>query len=50
MRGLGGDQINMGLSSWALLYRYTGNPEVPDASCAWPHLPHPYNTGIHPGI
>ena len=24
MRGLGGDQINMALSSWALLYAYTG--------------------------
>src|ERR1035437_1600447 len=24
MRGLGGDQINMALSSWTLLYAYTG--------------------------
>jgi hypothetical protein len=23
MRGLGGDQFNMALSSWALLYAYT---------------------------
>ena len=29
-RGLGGDQINMALSSWGLLYAYTGYPEVID--------------------
>jgi hypothetical protein len=27
-RGLGGDQINMALSSWNLLYGYTGDPAV----------------------
>ena len=26
--GLGGDQINMALSSWTLLYAYTGVPEI----------------------
>jgi len=65
MRGLGGDQINMALSSWALLYRYTGDQSVienmryladeylarslSDASCVWPYLPYPYNTDIHSG-
>jgi hypothetical protein len=65
MRGLGGDQINMALSSWALYYRYTGDRSVvdnmkyltdeylarslSDASCQWPHLPYPYNTDIHSG-
>jgi hypothetical protein len=66
MRGLGGDQINMALSSWALLYRYTGDESViadmkymadeylarslSTPSAAWPNLPYPYNTVIHSGI
>jgi hypothetical protein len=65
MRGLGGDQINMALSSWNLLYDYTGNPAVlenmkyladnylerslSDSTAAWPFLPYPYNTDIHSG-
>lgn len=65
MRGLGGDQINMALSSWTLLYAYTGNREVlenmkyladnylasslSDSSDAWPFLPYPYNTVVHSG-
>jgi hypothetical protein len=65
MRGLGGDQINMALSSWSLLYQYTGNPSVienmkyladeylarslSDSACIWPDLPYPYNTEIHSG-
>jgi hypothetical protein len=65
MRGLGGDQINMALSSWALLYAYTGKPEIianmkymadtylerslSDSTDAWPWLPYPYNTEIHSG-
>ncbi len=65
MRGLGGDQINMALSSWTLLYDYTGNPAVlenmkyladtylarslSDSTDAWPYLPYPYNTDIHSG-
>jgi hypothetical protein len=65
MRGLGGDQINMALSSWSLLYRYTGDPSVienmkyladeylsrslSDPACIWPNLPYPYNTEIHSG-
>ncbi|MBA7588400.1 hypothetical protein ES708_30456 [subsurface metagenome] len=27
-RGIGGDQIQMALSSWALLYSYTGNKRI----------------------
>jgi len=66
MRGLGGDQINMALSSWALLYQYTGDQSVIEdmkyladeyldrslssPSSFWPHLPYPYNTDIHSGI
>jgi len=65
MRGLGGDQINMALSSWALLYAYTGNAAIVEnmryladtylerslskASDSWPYLPYPYNTDIHSG-
>ncbi|HOW41374.1 MAG TPA: hypothetical protein PL123_12585 [Bacteroidales bacterium] len=65
MRGLGGDQINMALSSWRLLYAYTGYPEVIDnmrymadtyldrslsaADDKWPFIPYPYNTDIHSG-
>jgi hypothetical protein len=66
MRGLGGDQVNMALSSWALLYAYTGDKSVKDnmkyiadtylerslssATDAWPSIPYPYNTVIHSGI
>jgi len=66
MRGLGGDQINMALSSWALLYAYTGNKTIvddmvymadtylerslSDSTDQWPSLPYPYNTVIHSGI
>jgi hypothetical protein len=66
MRGLGGDQINMALSSWALLYAYTGNPEIIDnmkyladnylasslskPADEWPHIPYPYNTDVHSGV
>jgi hypothetical protein len=65
MRGLGGDQINMALSSWGLLYAYTGYNEiidnmkyiadtylersVSDPSDKWPFIPYPYNTEIHSG-
>jgi hypothetical protein len=65
MRGLGGDQINMALSSWALLYAYTGYPAIIDnmkyladnylerslsaPEDAWPDMPYPYNTEIHSG-
>jgi len=64
-RGLGGDQLNMALSSWRLLYQYTGNRAIIDNMCyiadtylacslsdssdAWPFIPYPYNTSIHSG-
>jgi hypothetical protein len=57
MRGLGGDQVNMALSSWALLYAYTGNNEIvenmkyladnflqrslSDSADSWPFIPYP---------
>jgi hypothetical protein len=60
MRGLGGDQIAMFLSSLDLLYNYTGDPamlaemryqadyylahSLSPADCLWPNLPFPYNT------
>ena len=64
-RGLGGDQVNMALSSWDLLYNYTGNPAVienmrymadyyiahslSESTFAWPNIPYPYNCDIHSG-
>src|SRR5581483_6457164 len=65
-RGLGGDQISMALSSWALLYDYTGDSRVLDnmrlmadywlahglskVNDEWANLPFPYNTEQHSGI
>ncbi len=65
-RGLGGDQLMMALSSWDLLYDYTGEKAVLDdmqymadyylshslsaSSDAWPDLPYPYNTVVHSGF
>lgn len=65
-RGLGGDQLQMALSSWQLLYAYSGNERVKQnmkfiadyylthslspAACKWPNLPFPYNTLIYSGI
>ncbi|MCX6261057.1 MAG: hypothetical protein NTY95_09505 [Bacteroidia bacterium] len=65
MRGLGGDQINMALSSWGLLYAYTGYPDIienmkyladtyldrslSDPADKWPYIPYPYNTEVHSG-
>lgn len=66
MRGLGGDQLNMALSSWTLLYAYTGYQEILDnmryiadnylerslsrPQDEWPDIPYPYNTDVHSGI
>lgn len=66
MRGLGGDQVNMALSSWNLLYAYSGKKEVLDnmiymadyfienglsgAIDLWPNVPYTYNTDIHSGV
>jgi hypothetical protein len=65
MRGLGGDQMNMALSSWLLLYAYTGYADIlsnmkyladnyldrslSDSTDKWPFMPYPYNTVIHSG-
>ncbi len=65
-RGLGGDQLMMALSSWDLLYNYTGNAAIVEnmmymadyylayglspADHLWPHLPYPYNTDLHAGV
>jgi hypothetical protein len=64
-RGLGGDQFNMALSSWNLLYGYLGDPAVRanmlllanhwmDHGLAaegemWGGLPYPYNLTMVPG-
>jgi hypothetical protein len=64
-RGLGGDQINMALSSWTLLYDYLGDSSVRDnmiymadywlahglsaRNDLWGSLPYPYNTVLHSG-
>ena len=65
-RGLGGDQLNMALSSWELYYNYTGDESVIEnmqymvdhylanslssSTSAWPHLPYPYNMDVESGI
>lgn len=65
-RGLGGDQLAMALSSWRLLYAYTGNEKVKEnmkfiadyylshglsaPESAWPNIPFPYNTLVYSGI
>jgi hypothetical protein len=65
-RGLGGDQLNMALSSWDLYYDYTGDKSViqnmkyiadyylahslSPSSAAWPHIPYPYNMDVESGI
>lgn len=65
-RGLGGDQLNMALSSWTLLYPYLGDPDIhanmvllanyyldhslSASNAMWPDLPYPYNTDLHSGV
>lgn len=64
-RGLGGDQLNMALSSWRLLYMYSGNEKVKEnmkfiadyylthslsaSDAVWPDIPFPYNTLTYSG-
>ncbi|MEO5592382.1 MAG: hypothetical protein ABIR15_02480 [Chitinophagaceae bacterium] len=64
-RGLGGDQIQMAMSSWQLLYAYSGNERVKEnmrfladyyltnglspAHSKWPNIPYPYNTLVYSG-
>jgi hypothetical protein len=66
VRGMGGDQLQMALSSWLLLYQFTGDERIKEnmkfiagyylthgfsaASAKWPDLPYPYNTLIYSGI
>ncbi len=65
-RGLGGDQLNMALSSWDLYYNYTGDESVIDnmkyiadyylahslspTNSAWRDIPYPYNMDVESGI
>ncbi|MEP6947927.1 MAG: hypothetical protein ABI863_01570 [Ginsengibacter sp.] len=65
-RGLGGDQLGMALSSWRLLYAYTGNERIKEnmkfiadyylshglspANAEWANIPFPYNTLLYSGI
>jgi len=65
-RGIGGDQFAMALSSWSLLYAYSGEEAVKEdmkfiadyyithslspADAAWPNIPYPYNTLIYSGF
>ncbi len=65
-RGIGGDQIQMAMSSWRLLYAYTGDELVKQnmkfladyylshslssPKSKWPNLPYPFNTLIYSGV
>lgn len=58
-RGAGGDQFAMALSSWHLLYQYSGNEKIKEnmkfiadyylshsmspVDAKWPNIPYPYN-------
>ncbi len=64
-RGLGGDQLQMAMSSWQLLYMYTGNERVKEnmkfladyylthslsaPTAVWPNIPYPYNSLLYSG-
>ena len=64
-RGLGGDQLQMAMSSWQLLYMYTGNERVKEnmkfladyylthslsaSTAVWPNIPYPYNSLLYSG-
>jgi len=64
-RGVGGDQFAMAMSSWRLLYAYTGDERLKDnikfmadytiangfssATSHWPNLPYSYNTLLYSG-
>ena len=65
-RGIGGDQLQMALSSWLLLYQFTGDERIKEnmkfmagyylthglseSGAKWPYIPYPYNTLIYSGI
>jgi len=64
-RGIGGDQLQMALSSWRLLYQFTGDERIKEnmkfiadyylthslspSNAIWPNIPFPYNTFIYSG-
>lgn len=64
-RGLGGDQMSQAISSWQLLYQFTGNERVKEnlkfiaeyyvthslsaKDALWPNLPYPYNSYVYSG-
>src|ERR1700753_1522970 len=65
-RCIGGDQFMMAISSWRLLYAYTGDENIKEnmsflagyylthglspSNCKFPDIPFPYNTLIYSGI
>lgn len=65
-RGIGGDQLQMALSSWRLLYAYSGDERIREnmkfmaeyylthslspSNAVWPNIPYPYNTLVYSGI
>ena len=65
-RGLGGDQLAMALSSWNLLYAYSGDRSLVEnmqyiadyyiahglskPTALWPNLFYPYNMELHSGV
>jgi hypothetical protein len=65
-RGIGGDQLQMALSSWLLLYRFTGEERIKEdmkfiadyylshglspSTADWANIPYPYNTLIYSGV
>ena len=65
-RGIGGDQVAMGLSSWDLYYNYLGDQALIDnmkyqadyylahslssPAAKWPDIPYPYNTNVESGV
>ncbi len=65
-RGIGGDQFAMALSSWELLYAYSGNERAKEnmkfiadyylthglsaPTDEWADIPYPYNTKVYSGM
>ncbi|HEU5052515.1 MAG TPA: hypothetical protein VFT78_05345 [Hanamia sp.] len=65
-RGIGGDQFSMALSSWRLLYEFTGDERIKQnmtfiidyylshslspSNASWPDIPYPYNTLVLSGV
>jgi hypothetical protein len=64
-RGMGGDQLAMALSSFQLLYMYSGNQKIRETmkfmaeyyllnglspeNASWPNIPYPYNSFVYGG-